>query len=617
VLGTFDSAAPSAAAIEGVARVIAWKFAQRNIDPNGSSVLTSRGGDIHPPGSQITMANISGHRDLGQTSCPGQLLYARLPEIRQRVAELLPVVTGEVPESNRTNGQLILGGFALRRDTATPVAVRLEVDGATVATATADRTRNDMAARWGGLGANHGFEFVLPVSLSMRRACVFEQATGTLIGCRDVNPVTPPWGDVSAAVGFEGPSRIYVEGWAIEPDDSGNSPVHLYVDGAFATTVWTGASRPDVAAAYPRYGANRGFTATIPTTQGVHSVCAYAINVPAGAHTAIGCRTVSVGRVSRFAPRGSLDVVAMDGRDVIVQGWALDEDTAAPTQVHVYVDGQIRSAFAADVERPDVGQVFPAVGSRHGFSTRLALSPGRHDVCAYAINDNLEGPHALAGCRSIDVPIPDIASPSGSLDGAVDFLQLIVVAGWAADPDTGAAIPVHVYVDGAFHSITADRARPDVSAVLPQFGPDHGFVGVIDAAPGRHDVCVYAINNNLVGPHRALGCRSVVIPQPNATPPIGSLDVVSVQGGSVRVAGWALDRDSTEPIAVHAYVGGVGTAITAASTRLDLPAALPGRGPNHGFDVTLPLTAGARRVCVYAINDNPAATNTTLGCRNI
>jgi uncharacterized protein with LGFP repeats len=212
VLGTFDSAAPSAAAIEGVSQVIAWKFAQRNIDPFGSTVLLSRGGDVHPPGELVPMANIAGHRDLGQTSCPGQLLYARLPDIRQRVSELMPTYTGEVPELERFTGQVRIGGFALRRDSATPVSVRVEIDGTTVATAVADRPRSDMADRWGALGANHGFEFVLPVSLSMGRACVYEQSTNTLVGCRDVNPITPPFGDFSSAVGSTGPPRIDIGG---------------------------------------------------------------------------------------------------------------------------------------------------------------------------------------------------------------------------------------------------------------------------------------------------------------------------------------------------------------------------------------------------------------------
>jgi hypothetical protein len=617
VLGTFDSAAPTAAALEGVAQVIAYKLAQRNVDPLGNTVLLSRGGDIHPPGTFVSMPNIASHRDLGQTSCPGQLLYDRLSEIRQRVAELLPLYTGELPDLDRFNGQMRVGGFALRRDSASPVSVRLEIDGATVATATADRPRSDVAERFGALGAAHGFEFTLPVSLSMRRACIFETVSGVLIGCRDVNPITPPFGDFSTAVGSTGPPRIDIGGWAIEPDDSGNSPLHVYVDGVFATTVWTGEPRSDVASSYPRYGANRGFKATLSSTLGPHTVCVYAINVPAGNHTSLGCRAVSVGRVDTAAPRGSLDVVRMEGPDVSVQGWAFDADTTAPIPLHVYVDGAMNGQIWGDVARPDVAAAFPGSGAAHGFSSKVRLAPGAHNVCVYAINDNLVGPHTLLGCRGIDVPIPNLAMPSGSLDAAVGFLQLIVVAGWAADPDSGAPIPVHVYVDGTFHTITAAARRTDVATVFPAFGPDRGFVGVIEATPGTHHVCAYAINDNLVGPHRPLGCRTVVVAEPNATPPIGSLDVVSVQGASLRVAGWALDPDAPGPIPVHVYVGGAGLATVAQRPRPDIPIALPGRDAAHGFDLTLPLPSGVRRICVYAINDNPAAAHTTLGCRSI
>jgi hypothetical protein len=617
VLGTFDNSAPSAAALEGVAQVIAWKFAQRNIDPLGSTVLTSRGGDVHPPGELVPMANIAGHRDLGQTSCPGQLLYARLPEIRQRVAELLPIHTGEVPELERFNGQVRVGGFALRRDSAAPVTVRLEIDGATAGTATADQPRPDMADRWGALGANHGFQFVLPVTLSMQRACVFEQSTDTLIGCRALNPVTPPFGDFSSAVGATGPPRIDIGGWAIDPDDPTPSPLHVYVDGTFTSTIWTSVARPDVKASYPRYGTNQGFAATIPTTLGAHTVCVYAINVPAGAHTPLGCRSVAVGVVDVNVPRGSLDVVRVESGEVSVQGWALDADTTGAIPVHVYADGALVAPIFADLDRPDIAAAFPGSGAAHGFATRLRLAPGAHTICTYAINNNLIGPNTLLGCRVVDVPVPNLAGPAGSFDLAAEFLQLIIVAGWAADPDTGAPIPVHVYVDGAFHSVTADQPRVDVGRVIPAFGPSRGFVGAIGAAPGAHQVCAYAINDNLVGPHRLLGCRTVVVPQPNATPPVGSLDVLSVQGSAVRVAGWALDPDGNEPIAVHVYVGGAGTATTAAVERPDLAAVLPGKGTAHGFDLTLPLAAGTRRICVYAINDNPVASHTTLGCRSV
>jgi hypothetical protein len=71
---------PRAAEVEGVARAIAWGIQKGWIAKD---------------------AKILGHRDnpahLNATACPGKYLYAQLPAIRRRVAELL---TPEVPEVN-------------------------------------------------------------------------------------------------------------------------------------------------------------------------------------------------------------------------------------------------------------------------------------------------------------------------------------------------------------------------------------------------------------------------------------------------------------------------------------------------------------------------------------
>jgi hypothetical protein len=617
VLGTFDNAAPTPAILEGVAQVVAWKLAPRNVDPLGTSVLVSRGGDVHPEGEAVQTDNISGHRQLGQTGCPGALLFARLPEIRQRVAELLPRYTGEVTGADRFSGQLHLSGFALQRDDPGPVPVRLDIDGATVATTSANQFRPDVAARWGGLGGNHGFDFTLPVTLGQQRACVFEQTSNTLIGCRDVNPVTHPFGDFSTAVGRTGPPTIDIGGWALDPDTSEPTPLHVYVDGAFATTVWATVPRPDVNAAFPAYAGGRGFLASLPSTIGSHQVCVYAINVPAGPHTSLGCRVVAVGHTDLYAPVGSLDAVVPAFGTVIVAGWALDADSVDSLPVHVYVDGAPPPAtLVANVERPDIAAAYPASGARHGFAAAVDMAPGGHDVCAYAINDNFVGPNTLLGCRRVNVPVPRSTPPVGSLDIVRADGQAITVAGWAGDVDSQDPVFVHVYVDGANNPLVASDPRPDVGAVLPALGPDRGFAASISATPGRHDVCAFAINDNLIGPHTPLGCRSVTVDVPNGARPFGSLDVVSSGATTVTVAGWAIDPDTDQAVAVHVYVGANGTAITADGERPDLAAAFPSFGALHGFTETVPATPGAN-VCVYAINDNPVAPHTELGCRRL
>ena len=108
--------------------------------------------------------------------------------------------------------------------------------------------------------------------------------------------------------------------------------------------------------------------------------------------------------------------------------------------------------------------------------------------------------------------------------------------------------------------------------------------------------------------------RTVVI---GNQPPIGSIDPVGDAGsGSIAFAGWALDPDMTSSTNVHVYVDGQGIlALTAANPRPDVAAAF-GRGPNHGFDATVPTTTGTHNVCLYAIDGN-GGTNTLLGCRTV
>jgi hypothetical protein len=55
-------------------------------------------------------------------------------------------------------------------------------------------------------------------------------------------------------------------------------------------------SRPDIATAFPGYGAAHGFDVTLGgLPAGKHTVCAYAINVGNGAaSTQLGCKPVTV-----------------------------------------------------------------------------------------------------------------------------------------------------------------------------------------------------------------------------------------------------------------------------------------------------------------------------------
>ncbi len=307
---------------------------------------------------------------------------------------------------------------------------------------------------------------------------------------------------------------------------------------------------------------------------------------------------------------GSLDWVQRVPGGLQVAGWAADDDTSAPIDVHVYVDNNGYVIGPAALNRPDVGAAFPALGPNHGFiATVPAGGPGTHRVCAWAINTlNGAGFNKPVGCQTVTVSI----DPFGSFDSGARSGPGVHVAGWTIDPDTAAPIALHVYVDGTFAGATSAAAsRPDVGAAYPAYGPNHGFdTAVGNFGPGPHVACVYGINDVQPGNNTQLGCRSVT------GSPFGSLDLAVRSGSGVRVAGWSIDPDTAAPTAVHVYVDGTFAGATSASVpRADVGSAYPAYGPNHAFDAIVGnVGPGTHTVCVYGINDTTVDSNSTLGC---
>jgi hypothetical protein len=231
-------------------------------------------------------------------------------------------------------------------------------------------------------------------------------------------------------------------------------------------------------------------------------------------------------------------------------------------------------------------------------------------VCAYGINVS-RGVNRLLGCRQVG---PD---PFGQLDSAKRVAGGVRVSGWAIDPDTSSPIEVHVYVGaGGTNLGLASSSRPDVGShfAYAGYGDAHGFDAVVGAGPGPQRVCAYAINRD-AGANTQLGCRALIV-DPN---PFGQLEIASASDGGIRVAGWAIDPDTSSPIQVHVYVDAGGTNLGLASNeRPDVGSyfAYEGYGSAHGFDAVVPTRSGRHRVCAYAINVAMGA-NTSLGCRTV
>jgi N-acetylmuramoyl-L-alanine amidase len=85
------------AVLDALARYIRWKLPVHGQPLSGRVTLRSAGGSLtrYAAGARVTLERVIGHRDTGRTSCPGNALYAQLPELRSLVGTgaLLPVST--------------------------------------------------------------------------------------------------------------------------------------------------------------------------------------------------------------------------------------------------------------------------------------------------------------------------------------------------------------------------------------------------------------------------------------------------------------------------------------------------------------------------------------------
>lgn len=305
------------------------------------------------------------------------------------------------------------------------------------------------------------------------------------------------------------PGGVRVSGWAIDPNTSDPIDVDVYVDGTMVGRVPANISRPDVGKIFYVYGARHGFDTTVPVHAGVHTICVYGINTgPGDRNPRLGCRTITMPSNN---PRGNFESVAGAYGVLMISGWALDPDTAAPIPVHVYVDSRWAGMTTADVGRPDVAAAFAGWGPAHGFSTSLTVPGGMHQVCVYAINVGYGAANPQLGCKVVSV---SSGNPFGNFEGASVGPGTVTVSGWALDPNTANPVSVHVYVDGRWAGrVTADATRWDLAAVFPRYGAAHGFATTLSIAAGSHSVCVYALNVGSGETNPLLGCRRVTIPE--------------------------------------------------------------------------------------------------------
>ena len=84
MLGDYSSVQPTQAMINSVGNMLGWRHKVAGVDPKGTTTLTSAGSHYakYPYGTQVKLPNIFAHRDVGNTTCPGNAGYAQMDNIR-------------------------------------------------------------------------------------------------------------------------------------------------------------------------------------------------------------------------------------------------------------------------------------------------------------------------------------------------------------------------------------------------------------------------------------------------------------------------------------------------------------------------------------------------------
>ncbi|QCR43886.1 hypothetical protein C1N91_10415 [Curtobacterium sp. SGAir0471] len=197
-----------------------------------------------------------------------------------------------------------------------------------------------------------------------------------------------------------GVGSVTVGGWSYDPD-AASTVVRFYEGSTYLGQATTTLPRRDVQRGNPAAPSNSGFRTTLSLAAGQHTVCAYAINVGAGANTVLGCKTATVAKDVGHDARGSLDSAGAAGGSATLSGWAYDPD-GAPVTVRVYEGATYLGAASTSLPRSDVQRAVPGAPLTSGWSRSVALTAGTHQLCAYAITVG-PGQNAVLGCRSVRV----------------------------------------------------------------------------------------------------------------------------------------------------------------------------------------------------------------------
>ncbi len=315
------------------------------------------------------------------------------------------------------------------------------------------------------------------------------------------------------------------------------------------------------------------------------------------------------------SPLGVIQEMSTNEDGILLRGWALDvDDVTAALQIRITVAGAT-TVWTADQVYEPVAAANPGAGARHAFSGMVAAPPGTTQrICVDAINIGL-GKDTSLGCREISLP-PRV-SPRGEWKDVWASVDGIHMWGWSIDPDNVPnAVDLHIQVDQTWFVWKASAPYALGPTLIAGAGTNHGWGGVLPAAPGDHRVCVTMINQKQ-GTNTAFGCKDVYVPSIADVSPKGQVKEVSVVGQQVGLWGWVVDPDArTQPVSVIVQLDSNWYEWRADQPNPTAESLYPGSGPNHGWGGRVDASPGVHWLCVYFRN-LAAGADVNAGCQQV
>lgn len=108
IMGDYQVEQPTDASIEATGEFIGWRARVADLDPEGQTIMYSEGTEFTPyaQGEEVHLPVVFAHRDVGNTSCPGDAAYAQMDRIRTIAAGEAGATRSSTPRSQASRSDL-------------------------------------------------------------------------------------------------------------------------------------------------------------------------------------------------------------------------------------------------------------------------------------------------------------------------------------------------------------------------------------------------------------------------------------------------------------------------------------------------------------------------------